>query len=57
MAVREAVAKGRNQYPFCKYCDFIDAGFRNQISRKILAGDIEGANRTGGEEKNDTKSK
>lgn len=56
-AVRKAVAQGRNHYPFCKNCDFIDAGFRNQISKKILAGDIEGANRTGGEEKNDKKSK
>ena len=48
---------GRNHYPFCKSCDFIDAGFRNQISKKILAGDVEGANRTGGEEKNDKASR
>lgn len=57
MSVRKLIAKGRNQYPFCKYCDFIDAGFRTQVSKKILEGDVEGANRTGGEEKNDKKSK
>lgn len=56
-SVRKLLQKGRNQYPFCKYCDFIDAGFRTQVSKKILAGDVEGANRTGGEEKNDKKSR
>lgn len=52
MAARKAIAEGRQEYKFCKYCDFIDAGFRMQLVKKILAGDIEGAHRTGGEEKN-----
>ena len=52
-ALRRSLLKGRDQIPFCAHCDFIDAGFRNQLSRKILAGDVEGAHRTGGEEKND----
>ncbi len=55
--VRKLLAKGRNQYPFCKYCDFIDAGFRTQVCKHILAGDQDAANRTGGEEKNDRQSK
>ena len=57
MEIRKKIAKGRNQYPFCKYCDFIDAGFRTQLIRHILAGDQEGANRLGGEEKNDKSSR
>lgn len=57
MAVRRLLQKGRNQYSFCRYCDFIDAGFRTQVSKKILEGDVEGANRTGGEEKNDKKAR
>lgn len=52
MEARRAIAEGRQEYPFCKHCDFIDAGFRMQVVKKILAGDIEGAHRTGGEEKN-----
>jgi radical SAM protein with 4Fe4S-binding SPASM domain len=51
-AVRRLIAQGRNHYDFCRHCDFIDAGFRTQVSKKILEGDTEGANRTGGEEKN-----
>lgn len=57
MNVRRLIAKGRDQYPFCRYCDFIDAGFRTQVIKHILSGDTEGANRTGGEEKNDRKSR
>ena len=56
-AARKLIAKGRQNYPFCKHCDFIDAGFRTQVIKHIMAGDIEKANRTGGEEKNDKKSK
>lgn len=56
-SLRRALAGGRNQIPFCRHCDFIDAGFRNQLSKKILNGDIEGANQTGGEEKNDSQSR
>ena len=56
-ALRHSLAGGRDTIPICKHCDFIDAGFRNQISKKILEGDIEGAHRTGGEEKNDAKSR
>ncbi|MBQ8592123.1 MAG: SPASM domain-containing protein [Lachnospiraceae bacterium] len=33
---RKAVAKGRQNYPFCKHCDFIDAGLRMQIVDDIL---------------------
>ena len=51
------IAQGRQNYPFCSKCDFIDAGFRMQVARKVLAGDFEGANRTGGEEKNSRKSR
>lgn len=29
--LREAVQGGRQNYPFCKYCDFIDAGLRMDI--------------------------
>lgn len=57
MEARRAIAEGRQEYPFCKHCDFIDAGFRMQVVKKILAGDIEGAHRTGGEEKNKLRKK
>ena len=57
MEVRRAIAEGRQEYKFCKHCDFIDAGFRMQLVKKILAGDIEGAHRTGGEEKNKLRKK
>lgn len=33
---RKAVAKGRQNYAFCKHCDFIDAGLRMQIVDDIL---------------------
>ena len=54
---RVKIAGGRQNYPFCRKCDFIDAGFRMQVAKKILAGDIEGANHTGGEEKNSRQSR
>ena len=50
--MRVQIANGRQNYPFCKHCDFIDAGFRMEVVKHVLAGDIEAANRTGGEEKN-----
>ena len=50
--MRRQIAGGRQNYPFCKHCDFIDAGFRMEVVKHVLAGDIEAANRTGGEEKN-----
>ena len=50
--MRTQIAAGRQNYPFCRHCDFIDAGFRMEVVKHVLAGDIEGANRTGGEEKN-----
>ena len=56
-AMREAVASGRQNYPFCKHCDFIDAGFRMTLVKHILAGDQEAANRSGGEEKNRLKDR
>ena len=49
---RRVIATGRQNYPFCRHCDFIDAGFRGQVIQRILAGDLEGANHIGGEEKN-----
>ncbi len=33
-ALRKAVQKGRNNYDFCRYCDFIDAGLRGKIARE-----------------------
>ena len=53
--MRRQIADGRQNYPFCKHCDFIDAGFRMEVVKHVLAGDIEAANRTGGEEKNNNK--
>ena len=50
--MRMQIAIGRQNYPFCKHCDFIDAGFRMEVVKHVLAGNIEAANRTGGEEKN-----
>ena len=50
--MRVQIANGRQNYPFCKHCDFIDAGFRMEVVKHVLAGNIEAANRTGGEEKN-----
>ena len=50
-AVRKKIAEGRQNVDFCKHCDFIDAGFRMQMVKAILAGDQSGANRVGGEEK------
>ena len=35
-ALREAVAKGRHNYPFCKNCDFIDAGLRMDAVDDVL---------------------
>jgi hypothetical protein len=52
MAIRKMIAEGRQNYEFCKHCDFIDAGFRMQIVNAILAGDQDAAHRLGGEEKN-----
>ena len=49
--VRRMIAEGRQNYPFCKHCDFIDAGFRMQIVKNILAGNVEAANRQGGHER------
>ncbi len=49
--LRRELAEGRQNIPFCKHCDFIDAGFRMQLVRAILKGDQATANRIGGEEK------
>ena len=35
--VREAIKDGRQNYPFCKYCDFIDAGLRMDTVNDVLA--------------------
>ena len=34
--LRETMRKGRNNHPFCKYCDFIDAGLRGEIVKEEL---------------------
>lgn len=34
--LRKKVAMGRQNYPFCKHCDFIDAGLRMDIVNDIL---------------------
>jgi len=38
MKVREKIAYGRQNEPFCMHCDFIDAGFRTIIIKAILEG-------------------
>lgn len=35
--LREALVDGRQNYPFCKYCDFIDAGLRMDAVNDALA--------------------
>lgn len=55
--VRRRIAQGRQNEPFCKHCDFIDAGFRMQLAKHTLSGNIDLAHRTGGEEKNKRKSR
>ena len=50
--LRTTIAAGRQEYPFCRHCYFIDAGFRMQVVKNILRGDIDAAHHTGGEEKN-----
>ena len=51
MEIRRKIAEGRQNFPFCKHCDFIDAGMRMQIVEDILAGNEESANRRGGHER------
>ncbi len=34
--LREAIRTGRQNYPFCKYCDFIDAGLRMDAVDDVL---------------------
>lgn len=34
--VREAIKNSRSDYQFCKYCDFIDAGFRNDLTNDTM---------------------
>lgn len=34
--LRDAVKDGRDKYPFCKYCDFIDAGLRMDAVDDVL---------------------
>ena len=49
--LRRKIAQGRQEYPFCWHCDFIDAGFRMQIVKNVLAGNIDAAHRAGGHER------
>ena len=51
MEARRTIASGRQNYPFCKHCDFIDAGMRMQIAEAVLKGDMAAAHRAGGEER------
>ena len=50
-AARKAIAAGRQNYAFCKHCDFIDAGFRMTMVKHILEGNQEAAHRAGGHER------
>ena len=34
--LREAIRTGRQNYPFCKHCDFIDAGLRMDAVDDVL---------------------
>ena len=34
--LRNMVKDGRQNYPFCKHCDFIDAGLRMECVNEIL---------------------
>ena len=34
--LRSKIAKGRSNYPFCKGCDFVDAGIRNMFIKSVL---------------------
>ena len=34
--LRQAVRNGRQNYAFCKHCDFIDAGLRMEIVEEIV---------------------
>ena len=36
--VRQSISEGRQNWPFCKFCDFIDAGLRMDAVADILAG-------------------
>ena len=35
---REKIRDGRQNWPFCKYCDFLDAGLRMDAVDDVLAG-------------------
>ena len=34
--LREQISKGRDHYPFCKGCDFVDAGIRNLFIKSTI---------------------
>jgi hypothetical protein len=51
MAARRAIAQGRQNYTFCKHCDFIDAGFRMQLVNAILKYGEDAAHNIGGQER------
>ncbi|MDR0220082.1 MAG: SPASM domain-containing protein [Lachnospiraceae bacterium] len=45
--LRQALAGGRHNYPFCKHCDFIDAGLRMDAVEDVVAGrEMRGARQT-----------
>ncbi|MDO4188920.1 MAG: SPASM domain-containing protein [Lachnospiraceae bacterium] len=42
--LRKSIADGRQNYPFCKYCDFIDAGLRmDAVNDALTGGEMHGA--------------
>lgn len=49
MEVRRKIANGRQNEPFCKHCDFIDAGFRMTMVNAILEG--RDPNKLGGQQR------
>ena len=34
--LRQNLSQSRNKYPFCKGCDFVDAGIRNSFMKTAL---------------------
>ena len=49
--LRKKIAEGRQNYDFCKHCDFIDAGFRMQVVKAILDDNADAANTAGGQQR------
>ncbi len=42
--IRDKIRNGRQEYSFCKYCDFIDAGLRlDAVNDALAGGEMHGA--------------